>query len=217
MYPHTDNDSADNVQLLAPDFDPNIDQDNQLAQTTLTVDQPAEDNITNAKDPKENNNHRHLSKQHPNQPDLCTLQIPTVSSPTQDEPPPVYYIRKTPQPNRKSCTTNHTSEDEQQDPRENCSCSNSNTLSEREQIRHQYTEKFQNLEVQQFHDQLHQDHQLTYHLPPTPYDQPSVGKSRIPPHTNQQRSIKELQALFGKGRGKNKRAGYSAKSARTKH
>ena len=97
---HPENNSSDNVQLLALDFDPDIDQENQLTPTTSTQDQPAESNIINAKDSKENNNQIHSSLQHPNWPDTPTIQIPTVSSTIPDQPPPVYYIRKTSQKDR---------------------------------------------------------------------------------------------------------------------
>ena len=84
MYSHPENNSSDNVQLLAPDFDSDIDQDNQLTPTTSTQDQSAESNIINA---KENSNQIHSSLQHPDWPDTSTLQIPTVSSIIPDQPP----------------------------------------------------------------------------------------------------------------------------------
>ena len=87
MYPHPENNSSDNVQLLAPDYNPDIDQDNQLTLTTSTQGQEAKSNIINAKDSKENNNQIHSSLQHPNWPDTSTIQIPTVSSNIPDPPP----------------------------------------------------------------------------------------------------------------------------------
>ena len=131
---HPENNSSDNVQLLAPDFDPDIDQDNQLTPTISTQDQPAESNIINAKDSKENNNQIHSSLQHPNWPDTSTVQIPTVSSTIPDQPPPHLLHQENLSKRQPPPTTTHIEEDEQQEPSINHHLSNPNTPSEREQI-----------------------------------------------------------------------------------
>ena len=94
MYPHPESNSSDNVQLLAPDFDPDIDQDSQPISKISTRDQPAERNIINAKDSEENNNPIHSSSQHSNWPDTPSVQIPAVSSTIPDEPPPSITLEK---------------------------------------------------------------------------------------------------------------------------
>ena len=95
MYLHPEHNSNNNVQLLAPDYDPNIDQDNQLILTTSIHNQEAESNVIDAKNSGQNNNQTPTSPQHPNQPSITALQIPAVSSTIPDLSPPSISSRKT--------------------------------------------------------------------------------------------------------------------------
>ena len=84
MYPHSENNCSDNVQLLAPDFDPNIDEDTQPTLTTSTQAQSANNHTINANNTKEKNTQLHQSQQHSDWPDSPTVQISTVSLIVQD-------------------------------------------------------------------------------------------------------------------------------------
>ena len=98
MYPH----QTDTVQINAPEYDPDIDGDNQpntdkrhatvSVQGTLNTSQESSvleddnsitpDNITTSK-----------NEQETDWPDAPAIQIPGVSSTTSDQPPEVKYNR----------------------------------------------------------------------------------------------------------------------------
>ena len=98
MYPH----QTDTVQINAPEYDPDIDGDNQpnthssrvtvSVQGTLNTSQEssileddnsiAPDNITTSQ-----------NQQETDWPEVPTIQIPGISSTTSDQPPEVTYNR----------------------------------------------------------------------------------------------------------------------------
>ena len=95
MYPHTpENSHSDTVQLLAPEFDPDIDGKNQLISTSNTLrsnnqQQQANPNIIDANKHEAENIQTQNRQFESNWPDAPTVQIPRVSSTTPDQPPEV--------------------------------------------------------------------------------------------------------------------------------
>ena len=120
MYPH----QTDTVQINAPEYDPDIDRDNQSntdkkhitvsVQGTLNISPEssileddnsiAPDNIATSK-----------TQQETNWPDTPTIQIPGISSTTSDQPPEVMYNRRQVQPSTVDLEIPELEEDSDQD------------------------------------------------------------------------------------------------------
>ena len=103
MYPH----QSDTVQIDAPEYDPEIDGDNQpntdkkhktvFVQGTLeTIPEPSVLEDDNSIAPE--NINASQNQQKTDWPDAPTIQIPGVSSTTSDQPPEVMYNRHQVQP-----------------------------------------------------------------------------------------------------------------------
>ena len=76
MYPHSENNRSDTVQLLAPDFDSDIDKDNQPTSTTISQSQPSDNSRINANNPKMKDTKLQPLQQDTDWPDAATIQIP---------------------------------------------------------------------------------------------------------------------------------------------
>ena len=120
MYPH----QTDTVQINAPEYDPDIDRDNQSntdkkhvtvsVQGTLNISPEssileddnsiAPDNIATSK-----------TQQETNWPDTPAIQIPGISSTTLDQPPEVMYNRRQVQPSTVDLEIPELEEDSDQD------------------------------------------------------------------------------------------------------
>ena len=120
MYPH----QTDTVQINTPEYDPDIDGDNQpntdkrhatvSVQWTLNTSQEssvleddnsiAPDNITTSQ-----------NQQETDWPDAPAIQIPGVSSTTSDQPPEVTYNRRQIQPSAVDLEIPELEEDSDQD------------------------------------------------------------------------------------------------------
>ena len=96
MYPHNiENNRSDTVQLLAPEFYSDIDEDNQPTPTNTNQPQHPDNNTTDTSQTKSKDTQ--VQQQHfdTDWPDAPTIQIPWISSTVPDQPPEVHYIRKT--------------------------------------------------------------------------------------------------------------------------
>ena len=100
MYPHTpENNRSDTVQLLALEFDPDIDSENQPTSTSNSStnnnqQQQADLNIIDANNCEAKNTQTQNQQFEINWPDTPTVQIPRVSSTVPDQPPEVQYLRR---------------------------------------------------------------------------------------------------------------------------
>ena len=120
MYPH----QTDTVQINAPEYDPDIDRDNQpntdnrhitvSVQGALNTSQESsvlEDDNSTAPD----NITTPQNQQETNWPDTLTVQILGVSSTTLDQPPEVMYNRRQIQPSSVDLEIPALEEDSDQD------------------------------------------------------------------------------------------------------
>ena len=103
MYPH----QTDTVQINAPEYDPDIDRDNQpntdKKHTTVSVQGTLETSQESSVLEDDNsispdNSTTSQNQQETDWPDAPTIQIPGVSSTTSDQPPEVMYNRFQVQP-----------------------------------------------------------------------------------------------------------------------
>ena len=176
MYPHNRENRSDTVQLLVPEFDSDIDRDNQPTSLNTSQPQHLENNTTHANNPKTKDTEVQQQHSDTDWPDAPTVQIPRVSSTVQDQPPEVYYIRKASAKVINNQEIPDIEEDKQKDDtsyRHLITCHN--TLQESKSIQCEYSDKLQDVDNQQYYQQIDQDPQLTYYLPTTPYDEPHVG------------------------------------------
>ena len=87
MYPHTpENNCSDMVQLLAPEFDPDIDGENQPTSTNNNQPQHPDLNTTDANDFKTEDIQTQKQQSQTDWPDAPTIQIPRVSLTVPDQP-----------------------------------------------------------------------------------------------------------------------------------
>ena len=164
------------MQLLAPEFDPDIDEDTQPTSTTTSQPQKPDNKITDANNPKTKNINKQTLQPDTDWPDAPIVQIPRVSLTVQEQPPEVCYIRKTPPTVINNQDIPEIEEDEPEDHTSYCHLiTHHNTPQESERIRQEYSNQLQNIDNQQYYQKIDQDPQLTYYLPPAPYDQPQVG------------------------------------------
>ena len=120
MYPH----QSDTVQINAPEYDPDIDGDNQpntdKKHTTVsirgTLEMIPESSVLeddNSTAPENNTAQQNL--QETDWPDAPTIQIPGVSSTTSDHPPGVMYNRCQVQPSTENLKIPELEDDSDQD------------------------------------------------------------------------------------------------------
>ena len=120
MYPH----QSDTVQIDAPDYDPDIDRDNQpntdkkhktvSVQGTLEmIPESSELEDDNSIAPK--NNMVLQNQQETDWPDAPTIQKPGVSSTTSDQPLEVMYNRQQVQPSTENLEIPELEDDSDQD------------------------------------------------------------------------------------------------------
>ena len=106
MYPHSnDHLHTDTVQLEAPDYNPDIDDNcNKTSHNprgvTVSVKDTIEDEqsipkLLDASSPEPDTTTFHIDPSKTDWPDAPTVQIPCVSSTTMDSPPKVTYHRRT--------------------------------------------------------------------------------------------------------------------------
>ena len=77
-----------------------------------------------------------------------------------------------------------------------------NTHWESERIRQEYKGRLQDLNDQQYFEQVDRASELQYYLPQVPYDEPQVETIQATHQSTTQRTTEELRQLFGRGRGK---------------
>ena len=179
MYPH----QTDTVQINTPEYDPDIDGDNQpntdnrrvtvSVQGTLNTSQEssvleddnsiAPDDITTPQ-----------SQQETDWPDAPAVQIPGISSTTLDQPPEVTYNRCHIQPSTVDLEIPELEEDSDQDQFTDLDTfiTHHNTHQESKRIRQEYFTTLQNLSDDQYYTEIDRT-ELQYHTSVSLYDQPT--------------------------------------------
>ena len=179
MYPH----QTDTVQINAPEYDLDIDRDNQpntdkrhitvSVQGTLNTSQEpsvleddnsiAPDNITTSQ-----------NQQETNWPDAPAIQIPGVSSTTLDQPPEVMYNKCQTQPSSVDLEIPELEDDSDQDQFADIDTfiTHHNTHQESEQIQQEYFATLQNLSDDVYYTEIDRT-EFQYHTPVSPYHQPT--------------------------------------------
>ena len=180
MYPH----QTDTVQINALEYDLDIDGDNQpnthnsqvtiSAQGTLNTPQESsilEDDNSTAPD----NITTSQNQQETNWPEAPTIQIPSFSSTTSDQPPEVMYNRCQIQPSSTDLEIPKLEEDSDKDQFADPYnlITPHNTHQESERIQHKYFATLQNLNDDEYYTKIDQTAELQYHIPVSPYDQPT--------------------------------------------
>ena len=161
MYPH----QTDTVQINAPEYDPNIDGDNQpntdkkhitvsVQGTQNTSPEPSvlEDDNSIAPD----NSATSQNQKETNWPDTPTIQILGVSSTTSDQPPEVMYNRCQTQPSTVDLEIPELEEDSDQDQFADLDTfiTHHNTHKESEQIQQGYFATLQNLSDDEYYTEI---------------------------------------------------------------
>ena len=183
MYPH----QTDTVQINTPEYDPDIDRDNQpntdkkqetvSVQGTLNTSQESsvlEDDNSIAPD----NTTISQNQQETNWPDAPTIQIPGVSSMTSDQPPEIMYNRCQIQSSTVDLEIPELGEDSDQDEFTDqfadldtfITCHN--THQESEWIRQEYFTTLQNLSDDEYYTEIDRA-EFQYHTLVSPYDWPT--------------------------------------------
>ena len=164
-------------------------------------------NTTDVNDSKTEDTQIQNEQPESNWPDAPTVQIPRVSSMVQDQPPEVKCIRKV----STKLMKKEDIPDIKEDKHDNCNAeyhhliTHHNTFQQSERIRQEYTDKLQDLNDNQYFQQIDQSPELTYYLPRAPYEESQVRATQTAQTTTPQRTTEELHQLFGRGRGKAKR------------
>ena len=73
-----------------------------------------------------------------------------------------------------------------------------NTHQESERIRTEYTKRLQDLDDQQYYDQIDRAPELQYFLPQAPYNQPELKTTPTTHQPTTQRTMDKLCQLFGR-------------------
>ena len=210
IYPH----QTDTVQINAPEYDLDIDEDNQptthnsqvtvSVQGTLNTSQAfsvleddnstAPDNITTSQ-----------NQQETDWPEAPTIQILGVSSTTSDQPPEVTYNRCQIQSASVDLEIPELEEDLDQDQFADPDnlITHHNTHQESKQIQQEYFVTLQNLSDGEYYTEIDRT-ELQYHILVSPYNWPTCRQvaPRPPQAGASQQSTEELKQLFRKGRGK---------------
>ena len=179
MYPH----QTDTVQINAPEYDPDIDGDNQpttdkkhatvSVQGTLETipessvleddNSVAPENITTLQ-----------NQQETDWPDTPTVQIPGVSSTTSDQPPEVMYNRCQVQPSAVDLKIPELEDNSDQDQFADLDTfiTHHNMHQESEQICQEYFATLQNLSDDEYYAEIDRAG-FRNHTPASPYDRPA--------------------------------------------
>ena len=189
MYPH----QTDTVQINNPEYDPDIDGDNQpntdnkhvivSVQGTLNTSQESSvleddnsivpDNITTPQ-----------NQQETDWSDTPAIQIPGISSTTSDQPPEVTYNRCQIQPSSVNLEIPELEEDSDEDQFTdvNTFITHHNTHQESERIQQEYFATLQNLSDNKYYTEIDRT-EFQYHTPVSPYDWPTCHQEapRPPP------------------------------------
>ena len=179
MYPH----QTDTVQINAPEYYPDIDGYNQpnrdkkhttvSVQGTLNTSQKSsilEDDNSIAPDIITTSQ----NQQETDWPDAPTIQIPSISSTTSDQPPEVMYNRCKVQPSAVDLQIPELEEDSDQDQFTDLDTfiTHHNTHQESKWIQQEYFATLQNLSDDEYYTQIDRA-EFQYHTPVSPYDQPT--------------------------------------------
>ena len=203
MYSH----QGDTVQTEAPEYDPNIDGDNQLnidetvsVQGTLEpIPEPSEPEDVNSIAPEINTVQQ--DQQETDWPDAPTVQIPGVSS-TTDQPLEVTYNRRQVQPSEVGPKIPVLEDDSDLDQFADFDTymTHHNTHHTSERIRKEYSATLHNLSDDKYYAEIDRT-EFTNYTPASQYDQPACHQEVQRPSQADapRRSTEEL--IFGKGRG----------------
>ena len=177
MYPH----QTDTVQINTPEYDLDIDGDNQpikdnrrvtvSVQGTLNTSQESsvlEDDTSTAPE----NITTPQNQQETDWPDAPAIQIPGISSTTSDQPPEVTYNRCQIQPSSIDLEIPKLEEDSDQDQFADLDnfITHHNTHQESERIQQEYFATLQNLSDNEYYTEIDRT-ELQYHIPVSPYSQ----------------------------------------------
>ena len=140
------------MQLLAPEFDLDIDRDNQPTSTNSNQPQYSDSNTTDANYFKREDTQTQKQQSETDWPDATTVQIPRVSSTVPDQLPEVHYIRKASTKLTKREDIPDIEEDEQDNHNTEYRhlITHHNTFQESQRIRREYSDKLQDVEDQQY-------------------------------------------------------------------
>ena len=161
MYPH----QSDTVQINAPEYDPDIERDNQpntdkkhaTVSIQGTLEMIPESSILeddNSIAPE--NNMAPQNQQETNWPDAPAIQIPGVSSTTSDQPPEVMYNRRQVQPSTENLKIPELEDDSDQDQFADLDTfmTHHNTHHASEQIQQEYSAILQNLSDNEYYTEI---------------------------------------------------------------
>ena len=208
MYSH----QGDTVQIEAPEYDPDIDGDNQSnidekhktasVQGTLElIPEPSEPEDVNGIAPENNTVQQY--QQETNWPDTPTIQIPGVSC-TTDQPPEVTYKRHQVQPSEVDPEISVLEDDSDPDQFADFDAymTHHNTHHTSERIRKEYSATLCNLSDNEYYAKIDRA-EFTNYTPALQYDWPACHQEALRPSQadDPRRSTEELKRIFGKGRG----------------
>ena len=208
MYSH----QSDTVQIDAPEYDPDIDGDNQsntdekhetvsVQETLEMIPEPSEPEDDNSIAPQ--NNTVQQNQQETDWPDAPTIQIPGVSS-TTDQPLEGTYNRHQVQPSTVDPEIPVLEDDSDRDQFADLDTymTHHNTHHIGEQIRQEYSATLQNLSDDEYYAEIDRAEFRNY-TPASQYDQPACCQEAPRPSQADapRRSTEELKRIFGKGRG----------------
>ena len=212
MYPHNNNHSnTDTVQLEAPDYDPDINCNNNnthhnptciMVSTNATAEY--EQNIPkllDASSSKPDTTQFNDNLHETNWPDAPTIQIPSVSSMTVDALPEVVYHCRTTvcMVDRQEVPEIEEDDEHEYNNNNHHLITHHNTHQESERNRREYSTKLQDLDNQQYYDKVDRTPELQYSLPTTPYNTPEQKNTPTTHHQTTLKSNKELCQLFSRG------------------
>ena len=208
MYSH----QGDTVQIEAPEYDPDIDRDNQSntdekhetvsVQGTLEpIPEPSEPEDVNSIAPE--NNTVQQDQQESDWPDAPAIQIPGVSS-TTDQPLAVMYNRHQAQPSEVDPKIPVLEDDSDLDQFADFDTymTHHNTHHASERIRKGYSAALHNLSDDEYYTEIDRV-EFTNYTPASQYDWPAHHQEAPRPSQADapRQSTEELKRIFGKGRG----------------
>ena len=206
MYSH----QGDTVQIEAPEYDPDIDGDNQSnidekcktasVQGTLELTpETSEPEDVNSIAPE--NNTVQQDQQETDWPDAPAIQIPGVSS-TTDQPLEVTYNRHQVQPSKVDPKIPVLEDDSDPDQLADFDCflTHHNTHHASERIRKEYSAALHNLSDDEYYAKIDRA-EFTNYTPALQYDQPACHQEVLRPSQADapRQSTEELKRIFGKG------------------
>ena len=161
MYPH----QTDTVQINAPEYNPDIDRDNQPNTDKKHVTVSVQGTLNTSPEPSilEDDNSiapdniaTSQNQQETDWPDAPTIQIPGITSTTSDQPPEVMYNRCQVQPSAVDLEIPELEEDSDQDQFADLDTfiTHHNTHQESEQIGQEYFATLQNLSDDEYYTEI---------------------------------------------------------------